>query len=152
LAAYIDIERFALNPQADAAKVKEILDRSETRLGEYISRLSQIDPNAKDPDANERRTFLAARRGSVTVSPQVTSLTSLNVSQYLQQVAPGLSSMKVVAAAETVQSGAESSSPLQPGTSLGDAGGKRAGTLCCFVKAKNEDKRYLVTAAQVVGN
>ena len=145
LGGYIDIDRLATMPTADAAKAKEILDQAEKRFTDYVTRLGASDAKAKDADVQERLVYLASRRGTVDNAQQLAQSTS--VQQFVRTAGTALQSIKEPPPAPP---NVPPENQLRPGASIGPATGGGAGTLCCAVKDQS-GKRFLVTTTYVVG-
>jgi hypothetical protein len=132
LGGYIDIERFGAVKPGDAAQIKATLDQAEMRFKDYLTRISAINSDAKDADAQERIAWLAARRGQMVANQQV----SASSKDFLGAI---------------VKAGlAVAPKPAGPGASIGPENVLTAGTLCCFVK-DTAGKTYLITVNHIAG-
>jgi len=141
LGAYIALEQVASVTSPDANAIKPQLDKAQALLGDYMERFAKLNPNASDADVQEKLASLATRRGAPQVSD---NLGQVNASTFLQSVSSILKDPNKVS--QTPPSG---SSALRPGSSIGPAKGKTAGTLGCFVQKGG--KKYLLSLGYVVG-
>jgi hypothetical protein len=141
LGGYIELEQVASITTPDANAIKPQLDKAQALLGEYLKRFATQNPTASDSDVQEKLASLATRGGTLLASSNVGQV---DASTFLQSVSPLLKD-----AIKISQTTAQSSSTLHPGSSIGPAGGKTAGTLGCFVQ--KEGKKYLLTLGYIVG-
>jgi hypothetical protein len=148
LAGYVEIERQAALPSANAADLTQSLDRAEDNLRQYVERLAKLAPEGKDPDVTERLVYLAARRAKQENAKEIASSPTVGV---LVETAKSLFASqpeRVAAAARAAV--AVATAKIKPGASISSTTQGNAGTLCCFVK-DTAGKVYFVTVAHLAG-
>jgi len=141
LGGYIELEQVNSLTNPDAKAIKPQLDKAQSLLRDYLERFAKLSPDASDADVQEKLASLAARGGALQASD---NLGQVNASTFLKAVSPALKD-----AIKTSQTSPSSPPALRPGSSIGPAEGKTAGTLGCFVEKGAQ--KYLLSFGYVVG-
>ncbi|HTB03542.1 MAG TPA: hypothetical protein VK804_23985 [Bradyrhizobium sp.] len=139
LGGYIELEQVASSTNPDPNVIKRQLDKAQALLSDYMKQFAKHDPSASDADVQEKLASLVTRGGA----PQTAeNLGQVDASTFLQTVNSALKDT-------TSQNASNTPLVLRPGTSIGPAEGKTAGTFGCFVE--KDGRKFLLSLAYIVG-